>query len=863
VVAHACWDRRAAAAQLAAGAGADHIRRHRAHVHGGWLIGLENGALRGSSGTKSPDTDVSLDDPSVGALLIEACPLFARRAAAAKRVVKKLGPSWDQPLIDPPKTVANLLLGARVPDNDLPKIGIGDLKIAEGEVWEITVRALIIQEEKRKVLSEAVHALLAPFVLDGKTWWAGPPERIYVESPTEAMPIFEEVRAALQTAVGGRSVAVSVEPATLVDAGYLVENDWAWRARKFAYLSAAELARQMWRWTGRPLDPYPFASKGGYTEPVKLALLSDPDAYRKSEISRIGAALRWEVKAFGDRDASDYVSTRHVLRPIGRTDLRRERVEGDGRAQHWRFRLTVASRYAPIISDPKGREITGPDPKAPLKDPWQRAFVPVSPPDILRPPALRVMLPLTASTDGDGRFRPPPLLAVLDDAWFDVGGAAEELVADIEEVSARITKDESIRLQEFGPDPIRTGRAWGSASDSKDPFEPGPFVVAHPVGPIGYTYDEGASAPRFAHSSFMVDVAPALGVAEPIPDWSFVKLSLRRLLVPEAVEGYEAPTNTADENMPVSLASGSGGAPAFIDIDAEPGGHDLTLALQLRLGGSDQTLPAPSPFTATSRFRVTLERLAVGEVDAGKRPETWRFEIRPRNEDTAKDHHPLRWVETVVVPEGAAAELRLTWSKSGSGTTPSVKVSPEMRPYHVSRPSPPKWTQLAADASRFAVVDASDFRKDAVTTDDLLIVRDGNQWTVTRRVDGTTIRLEPYDRPVLDSKLSTELWAVATERVRDAGRREVERYLALFRIPDDNHALRLLHKAAEPVSGGEIVFRILEIERRKEDAGVADGWPLLWPPVPPNEPDDSPPKDDASARVVKVSRPISAHVKES
>jgi hypothetical protein len=671
----------------------------------------------------------------------------------------------------------------------------------------------------------------------------------------------------------------------------------------------------MWRWTGRPVDRYPFEAAAKYTTIVDLSQ-SAPAAYWRSEVARIGAALRWEVKAFGDRDASDYVSSKHLLRPFGRTDLRRERLDGDGRAQHWRFRIAARSRYASIILDARLREVAGPSSRVidgnkeppPLNDLWQRAFVPVVPPDILKPPGLRVMVPLTAGLlgDDDDELKPPPLLAALDDAWFDVGGVAEQLVADIDEVpDVPLGGGQRASLQEFGPDPVRTRRGWGGGN----PFKPGEFVAARPAGPIGYTYDEGGSAPRFAHSSFAIELATPMGSSDTIRDWSFVKLSLRRLLVPEALAGYAGPNTDLDPNTSVEYRCEAGGAPGFVDIDVDPSGtQSLDLAVVLRITDADHAVGSIGPIESKANLRMTVERLAVGEVaeKPGKWRETWRIDVFDRANPATPSIRPIRWIRTftvpvdpdvtapgadttapdevgTVTPGASAASLRITCRERSGRMNAPVKVSVPMRPYHISRPTPAKWAQLAADASRFAEVDASGIPKPKshVSAEEILFVEEDGRWRI-RRANGEEARLVPYDPPDADSQLSTELWAVATERIRDAGRREAERYLALFRIEPGQSVLEPIHpEMRTPAPGGaNIVFRILEVERRRTPAGATregvveriaddgavdgqavDGWALLWPPLPKDgETDDAPIKDDALGRLVKVSRPIPARV---
>lgn len=888
---HACWDHRAAAAQLAETDTTlrDRLIQHRGAVHGGWLIGLEvNETVRARNplATARDVIDLSLDDPSVDALLIEAIPIFAPRAARAVRQVARLEPSWVRPVApsDPTKDVreqvADLLAGARVRESLLPEWRVdsgGTIAPNPGEVWEISVRALVREDEK-DLLSADVAALLAPYTDTGqggsRVWLAGPAQRILVEvaaNPVGTVPelSFDAIRAALWPRVHGRNVEVAFAPGRLVTQSgvpVLDEAAWAWRGRQFAYLRDATLARQAWRWTGRPLDPYPFDRRAKYEEAVNLAATGP--TYLDTELRRIGPALRWEVAAFGDRDDADYLTTDHVLRPFARTDLRREPLDGDGRAHHWRFRLTVRSRYAALMTDPRLREITGPPQDAPLHDRWQRAFAPVAPPPIVKPPAVRLFLPLTESIDDAATAdrRPPPVLAVLDDAWFDVGGVAEELLVDVEQtaeldVEEKAT-DGSVRtrhipsLQEFGPDPIRAATPWSAATK----------IMVRPVGPIGYTYDAEATAPRFAHSSFILEVA-TVGAAVPIPDWAFARPSLRRVLAPEAVDGYQPPTTDVPRATPKPFAGAVSGAARFIDVDVRgTEAREVVLSLVVELRGSRVIEPEPVRVRSAAALRVTLERIAVYEDQNGPQA-IWQLEVRPRDAATEAVETRIRARGTAAVSPDAPI-LSLSWDRAAGAAQGIVSVMPgtSLYPYLVSRPTPATWTQFTADSSRFFELGTNGPR--VVRTSELAVRFENQSWTVVRRTDlRDEVRLGPYD-PFIGSGdpapsfLRSGLWVVATERVMDAARRMTERYVGLFRIPPGSATLVPTHPRTGVLPAftnpSFAVFRILEVERR-EDGGAED-WSLLWPPKAVDggaaasnavsEP------AEALARISKVSKPI-------
>lgn len=999
---HATWDRHKAHEQLLANeATRPDVIKRRIGVHAATLIGRELNHERAQS-TSEPAIPLGLDDPAVAELLFELIPLFARghKRAFGNRVDVPAEPSPSLPGGSFENQVRTRLKWAQRDAVSGPEIKpdpnpdsasgapLNPDKPAAGEVWELVVRAIVPQTQiDQQTLHASVQAALIEYGPDR----VGPAATVLIEIPTKQLPRFEQLRRSLTARTVGRSITVNQIPLNERDVDH--DRYWRWRSHRFAYLHDATLARQCWRWNGRPIYPYPFHKAiGGIVDDGRPT----PEPHKEF--------LAWEVQGFGDRDRSDYLTTRHELMPFAVSDLRKEDSTADGRAQHWRFHLSAKSRYAGLIPNRRESEVAPPVDGAQLQDLWRRAFVPAVPPPELKPPSVRLVLPLTESANtGEGNTQqPPPLLVVLDDPWYDIGGLAEAFEAAVEltdKVDVPIdagtkagTHLGRAELQQTGPDPIRTGAGW-PWKQIQSPDGQSSSIVTHPLvhpvieGPIGYTYDTGASAQRFAHSSFIV----GLQSAERLPDWSFACLRFRRVCLPEAVSGYSPPTKP----VPTGTVFGHLRRDVATYVDLDISGQPATFEIQLNLLSLNKT--ATAAFAAADcvgPLRIVVERMAAVEQGANV-AETWRIEVRERNGPRSETHvvefiyseeeyarsslppelianwtgngteikaqenspppqtviqtggafgnlqrNAATYVDLVVDGRPATFEIQLnllglnktatatfaaadcvgpiriivrrqgavdkgadvieTWQievreRHGSrsetrvveltypeGKDPNLTVPPEfsanwtgdnvtvakvdvdlIRSFAASKLSPPVWCQLAADFSRFLHVvagSAPDSPKSRIHARDLYAATRQADGVYTshfcRRSDGATVALSANDPPGEYSKMKTELWAIATERVTDANRRTVERYVATYAINGDALTKRI-HGTA-PSNPSSLIFRILEIESRFEEK--PDEKPVktlndLWPEDPNWRAEEA---QDAKARIVKVSSPITA-----
>lgn len=596
-------------------------------VRAGWQIGLERNE-EARTGRAEPPIDLGLDDPSVTHLMVAVVPLFARHeSAAAVRLLTYTAhthvPTSGASTLDDDDIRA--LLSPAIRKSDEVRIVGGDAamvpQLSGGEIWEVLVWPLVPRSERGSLAAEAAN-LLVEAGHGGNAFLAGPASRVVLECATDELPSFEELRAALTPSLVGRAIQVTCEPRA-VASSLPAHPGWCWRAHTFSYLHDATLARQMWRWSGRPIGSYPFGAVEKFCARPSIAnLRQNYHEYMREELERIKPCLEWEVRGFGDRDQADYLTTSHVLRPFAVTDLRREELAGDSRAQHWRFRLAARSRYAGLLRD-GGRTVDAPAAPAGasiVQDRWSRRFVPAAPPADLKPPSVRVVLPLTETAGASEHKAPPPLLVVLDDPWYDIGGLGEDFVADVESVEhGKSPEKQGEKLFQIGPDPIREG--LGTKLEK---------VSARIKGPIGYTYDGGATAQRFAHSSFLVEVgAKKEDKDTKIPDWSFVKLTFQR-----RIDGSST-TDKVERTSPRTQAMWCQFAADFSRFATSDGDitsrelvvvkHDGGVRLRRRADGSEVALRPHSPPVGESELQTVLWAVITERVVDVARRESERY----------------------------------------------------------------------------------------------------------------------------------------------------------------------------------------------------------------------------------------------
>lgn len=225
----------------------------------------------------------------------------------------------------------------------------------------------------------------------------------------------------------------------------------------------------------------------------------------------------------------------------------------------WRFGMKATCRYMALRPSSKLERYTHRHPEHPSA--WQAQLLSDRPKGrTLRRPGLALVLPLTEPLMAAGAV--PPLLALMNEtsfANFNIGEGMEAVI----DVGRHPFPDAGKPkfLQQWGPDPIRTGRG-----------APEGAVALRLDGPIGYTFDAETEAGRFDHSGWLA--SPVGARAEP---WSMVRLRFRRWEEPRFLDQQPAqsPLRGLDglvEEPPQVLVAAGGDAAGLPAGGGPPGG---------------------------------------------------------------------------------------------------------------------------------------------------------------------------------------------------------------------------------------------------------------------------------------------------
>jgi hypothetical protein len=296
---------------------------------------------------------------------------------------------------------------------------------------------------------------------------------------------------------------------------------------EFPYIYKAELQRQVWRWQGRETNPHP------------QILEEKPTA---------AAITRWEVKEYGNRFDLDHTimnmdsrvsetgSAPNAKKATGsRIFSYSEYLTGEKakkeelRALHYRFRVTVHSRYAGIM--PAGGLFV---------DKWVSEFVPCRVKAPIKVPKPKLIFPLTQSF-GSPSSGTAGLLVVLDEPWYEVGGIGESLGAEVIRTPdpKNIPDKPNLATDKFyfeiGADPIVSEQALNVGSPEKITVSFDENKTSQIRGPVGHTFDRSSDAPLFVSTSFIIP-APSI-IKDPVSApgaafgaWGMCKLRLRRVI---------------------------------------------------------------------------------------------------------------------------------------------------------------------------------------------------------------------------------------------------------------------------------------------------------------------------------------------
>jgi hypothetical protein len=386
------------------------------------------------------------------------------------------------------------------PSTDPPGITEGgEIKIPEGSVWSLQLMSSVPDAQltakfepaiiERWKQTSAIEKIANNWLFNGA--------ELLIEVATQEKPTAAEVWDALQPVAVGSQVAVR-----------LASNAW-----NFRYMKQFELGRQLWRWDGRPVKRFP--SNASLNSPHEDILL-------------------WEAQTMGERPNSDQFLARGSIGlnasqlSKGQTaaaEIYRDNFERDSRAHYLRYRLRLRSRYEGLYNNLQpvdSLEPPGHDSSTRPRTFWKRVLLKARPNRIPQRPLVKLVVPLTESGTENAS---PPLLVVLREEWFSQAGLAERFTARIEKTDA---DSQFPDMWQIGPDPILTGKAYGSVTSD---------LKVSCKGPFGFTFDTDSSNSLFSSTGFLIEF-PATE-ADPKPWWYLAKLSFRRELTKDLCSAPE------------------------------------------------------------------------------------------------------------------------------------------------------------------------------------------------------------------------------------------------------------------------------------------------------------------------------------
>ncbi len=460
--------------------------------------------------------DISLDDPAVE-------NFFVAELVVMRSKIENAEPIKPQKVdIPAPPATGGVGLAQSLPATVVCTLGeVSELRavgsqltvtIGKGEVAElriyVPVKAQWFDDDNLRRFHKLSPSTEGTWQKYEGTYYLFSPLRMLLEGATTDLPSSKELWDAIRpVAVGGR-LAVHLDRKA---AGSL---------NKFDYVASVDLRRQLWRWQGRPLREFPARTNDKQPEINELPLETDTPATN---------AFLWDAEGFGDRGDDDYMLTRASLSTLDNSPVLFEddRTQ-DRRALYYRFAVRAFTRYSGLLETlqkdasefrDSSRDATSPgttDPQNP-RDNWKRFMLNCRWQEEVPKPQVKFVVPLTeAASAGDAsKARLPGLLVVLNEGWYEVGGLAETLVAEMQEADSPTG---GAKLPEFGPDPILTGDAWTGGTVKMDVSQP-----------LGHTFDTDADAPLFVASSCLLSF-PEL--PKNLADkWSFAKLVFKRSLI--------------------------------------------------------------------------------------------------------------------------------------------------------------------------------------------------------------------------------------------------------------------------------------------------------------------------------------------
>lgn len=473
----------------------------------------------GTSLNAKNQIDLSLDDPAVATFRLTLRRIFGSSAGSDTHTLDfDLGaPRGNSGLARFQRTERQVVVEALAPNASASLAEVANIavvRVPAGEVWRLSIDLQVPDASVAEATSKFDKRVCGSNTLP-------PSYELDIEVATSSMPKPSQLDAALRL-----DAEVDHDLVKVVLSAPAVSSEWIHRT---------EVMLQQWRWGGRPF------SRDEEGQPVYGFPFDDIDS---------GVA---DGQLFADRESSDHlVLPTHVdfIKANKPKVLESRDVSGNPGALYYRAAIRAFSRYEGLLlssgvdsrrsSDDVLVEATT---TTSLAERWQRVIMPSRWRKEVPPPSIRLIVPLTrpviemenVNDPALTNFSAAPLLVVCDSPAYDIGGAAEELVAEIANVAspfrplsedagdgtAQVASDPRLApLPEFGPDPILTLQSTAGA--------PRPLRV---IGPIGYTFDTDTQAPLFIRSSYILP-PPTLDPSNTSPDlgWHFAKLRFRRRL---------------------------------------------------------------------------------------------------------------------------------------------------------------------------------------------------------------------------------------------------------------------------------------------------------------------------------------------
>jgi hypothetical protein len=480
--------------------------------------------------------DLSLDDPFVQSIEFTLTPVYSTSTATTPAAQKWSASSQASPTTfngdaTSPKSMAKVLLGAVQFSGITVNCSIQDaaghpippgapiltlagttltVAIPEGEVWQLTATPqLITNPQASDVFDPAPVVGLFTLLIEA------PQAGIFApHSDTKAFAAALWVNLAVQPAASGNVLTglnVTLTPWSIG------KQDPTQRD----LIRGISLSRQVWRWTGRPVAPYPFDWPSFTLTAGDPAIDADPAITNNIPNSRT-----WEVGSFVERPDSDAIVAElsvNFAAPVPvPVQLYALDLTHDLRAQYYRFTIDAHSRYQGLpglaLSTVRA-EITGS-----LTDStgtsrswftnWKRQVIPPRVSGKIPKPKISLVLPLTIPNE-IAKSTLPDLLVIANEPWFQTGGLAEELCAHVS-----LAREPSIPLvvpiananplPEIGPNPLLS-----SATFATPVAQPSANQLA--AEPIGSTFDLNTTAPLFGNTCFRLS-ASALNALIPATD---------------------------------------------------------------------------------------------------------------------------------------------------------------------------------------------------------------------------------------------------------------------------------------------------------------------------------------------------------